>query len=148
MNFGETTGIKHIMIRKQGKIVGWETKYLTSTQENPLNLAQLRNWQRKQKAEDHEKNWKELLESIGEDESEVVFIPKKNQQKPGGIRPANWQKPLPLWIVIWKKDAELRKLFNNNYRHMRLVAKKKNYTREWVNRLKQEECLSHIINPD
>lgn len=134
-----TTGIHHTPIKKNGKTIGWSTEYITSQKGSPLTLLQIQHYQRRLCEEEHKKDWNELIRDVKEDDlinerikkQETILKPKKKH--------VNWQKPLSPWIAIWNKDAELRKLFDNNYRHMRIVAHSKNYNREWVCQLKQEQ---------
>ena len=140
------TGIRHTMIKKNGKTIGWNTEYLSGTMPAPLSLQQILHYQRQRLVEAHTKDWSDLIRDVKEDDlineriaKQIEDEIKNAKPKRAYTKPVNWQKPLSPWLEIWNKDKELRELFGNNYRHMRCVANKKNYTRDWVYKLKQEE---------
>lgn len=142
MAFGQTilypanaTGIKHTTIKKNGQTIGHSTEYLVGPEPSPLSKMQIEHYQRQLRLEAHKKNWEELIRDIKEDD----LINQRLAQQAKSKKETGWQKPCSPWINIWKKDAELRWLFNNNYLHMRRTATKKNYTTEWIFQLKQEQ---------
>ena len=139
----QITGIQHHRIyNQQGQGIGWQKIWVTRPNETPLSIMQMRQWQRRQKQEEVEKNWQEVVQELKEDEIMEARLKAQKNQKTKQTRNLTkagpkWQ--LSPWMTIWKEDPELRELFNNNFLHMRAVAKRKNYNREWLKELKNEQ---------
>lgn len=165
MSFGETipcpansTGIRHTLIRKNGVTIGHYSEYITGPTQTHLNPARQKEWERLRRQSEQKKQWSDLLKEINESEKMSERLKKQLNQKKAVekiVKPVKknndfsketidkWQHPLSPWIKIWKEDPELRKLFSS-YLHMRAVAAKKGYNREWLFQLKQEEKAKRV----